>query len=174
MPVRVSAWAIYDVFETANPGEQVFVGVVSDAQWKGFCAAFALDDLASDEAMATNNQRVAARAEIIPRVKALFAAMTRGDLLAKLELIGLPFAPIARPEDLFEDAHLKQSGGLLSVTIPGGAEAMLPALPLAFEGERLGLRHDIPGPGEDTRAILQRFGVSAHEIETLLDRAVVS
>src|SRR3546814_19393599 len=32
MPVRLSAWAIYDVFETTDASETLFVGVVSDNQ----------------------------------------------------------------------------------------------------------------------------------------------
>ena len=42
MPARVSAWAIYQVFETGDD-DQVFVGVVSDKQWKLLCEAFYLD-----------------------------------------------------------------------------------------------------------------------------------
>src|SRR3546814_13053894 len=77
MPVRVSAWAIYDVFETAREGEQLFVGVVSDGQWKAFCAAFDLGDLGGNPAYTLNNQRVEARDIILPPVCALFAAMPR-------------------------------------------------------------------------------------------------
>eukprot|EP01037_Dinobryon_pediforme_P048803 gene48803-biopygen23281 len=133
MPVRISAWAIYDVFETAQAEEQLFVGVVSNAQWTAFCAAFGLDDLGSDPALALNNQRVLARDAILPRVRAMFAGMRRDDLVAKLEAIGLPFAPIARPDELFDDPHLNAAGGLLDVTIPGGAATRLPALPLEFD-----------------------------------------
>lgn len=167
MPVRVSAWAIYDVFETANEGEQVFVGVVSDSQWKAFCAAFELKDLADNPDYDLNNQRVLARETLLPRVKALFKAMTRDELLQKLEQIGLPFAPIARPEDLFDDPHLNQSGGLMDITIPDGAQTKLPGLPISFEGARVGLHHDVPTPGADTDEILKRFGVGAEEIATL-------
>jgi CoA-transferase family III len=60
MPQRLSAWAIYDVFDTAD-GAQLFVAVVSDAQWNVFCARFGLDELAADALLATNNQRVHAR-----------------------------------------------------------------------------------------------------------------
>ena len=140
MPVRISAWAIYDVFETLVPGEQLFVGVVSDGQWRAFCAAFGLTALGKNPALARNNQRVEARDMILPQVRALFAAMTRAALVAKLETVGLPFAPIVRPDELFDDLHLVESGGLLPVTIPGGAETRLPGLPLEFDGERLPLR----------------------------------
>jgi crotonobetainyl-CoA:carnitine CoA-transferase CaiB-like acyl-CoA transferase len=167
MPVRISAWAIYDVFETAQAEEQLFVGVVSDAQWTAFCAAFGLDDLGSDPALALNNQRVLARDAILPRVRALFAGMRRDALVAKLEAIGLPFAPIARPDELFDDPHLNAVGGLLDVTIPGGAATRLPALPLEFDGERPGLQHDIPTIGRDGDAILRDLGFDEAEIAAL-------
>ena len=157
MPNRISAWAIYDVFETLEPGEQLFVGVVSDAQWTAFCAAFGLDDLGANPEFAKNNQRVLARDAIVPQIRALFAGMTRAELVAKVETIGLPFAPIARPEDLFDDPHLNH-GGLVDVTIPGGEATRLPGLPIEFDGARAPLRHDIPHAGADGAAILREIG----------------
>lgn len=154
MPVRVSAWAIYDVFETANPDEQLFVGVVSDGQWVSFCKAFDLADFAANPDYAENNQRVLARDMILPRVRELFAGMTRAELVAKLESTGLPFAPIARPADLFDDPHLTQSGGLLGVTLPNGELTHLPALPIELDGQRFGLHHDIPAIDGDRAEVL--------------------
>ncbi|MEE4453996.1 CaiB/BaiF CoA-transferase family protein [Novosphingobium resinovorum] len=148
MPVRISAWAIYDVFETASEGEQLFVGVVSDGQWKTFCADFGLTMLAERSEWDTNNERVKAREEIMPVVSALFRAMPRAELIAKLEKSGLPFAPIAKPEELVEDAHLNAGGGLLNVTLADGTVARLPALPLEIDGMRPGLFRDLPRPDE--------------------------
>jgi len=143
MPVRISAWAVYDVFETSGENEQVFIGVVSDAQWQAFCAEFGLGDLLADPALATNNQRVSSRDSFMPAIRALMKSQSREALLPRLEKIGLPFAPIARPEDLFEDPQLN-AGGLVEVTLPSGEKARLPGLPIAFDGERLPLRHDLP------------------------------
>ena len=161
MPVRVSAWAIYDVFETARDEEQLFVGVVSDGQWVAFCRAFGLDDLGANPDYALNNQRVLARDAILPRVRALFANFTRHDLVAKLETLGLPFAPIARPDELFADPHLVQSDGLVEVTLPDGGTTCLPGLPIEIDGRRAGLRHDIPAIDQDTAAILDELGETA-------------
>lgn len=144
MPVRISAWAIYDVFETKNEGEQLFVGVVSDGQWQTFCTDFGLDDLAARTEWATNNQRVLAREEILPRVQALFRTATRDELVRKLESSGLPFAPIVRPDELTDDAHLNAAGGMVDVTMPDGSTARLPALPLEIDGGRPGLWRDLP------------------------------
>jgi crotonobetainyl-CoA:carnitine CoA-transferase CaiB-like acyl-CoA transferase len=169
MPVRISAWAIYDVFETANEGEQLFVGVVSDGQWTAFCDAFGLGELGANPDYAKNNHRVLARDRILPQVRALFGAMDRETLVARLETIGLPFAPIARPDELFDDPHLLAAGGLLDVTIPGGEATRLPALPIEFDGARPGLRHDIPAIDADSDAILRELGLTDAEIAELTD-----
>lgn len=152
MPVRISAWGIYDVFETALPDEQLFVGVVSDAQWQSFCDAFGLGDLGGDPVYMRNNQRVQAREDILPRVRALFATLPRRELVQKLERLGLPFAPITRPDELFDDPHL-EAGGLLDVGLPDGKTARLPALPLEIDGVRAPLRCNIPAIDEHGPAI---------------------
>lgn len=167
MPARISAWAVYDVFDTAD-GEKVFVGVVSDGQWKAFCDAFEeLADWAIDEGLVANNDRVARRDEIIPRVREVFARYTMSDLTARLEALGLPFAPINRPEDLFEDPHLAASGGLLDVELPEGGHVRLPALPLSLDGKRVGLTIDPPRAGAHTRSVLAELGLSGHELDRL-------
>ena len=142
MPVRISAWAVYDVFETVSENEQVFVGVVSDSQWQAFCTEFGLEALLADPALATNNARVSSRDSFMPAIREMMAGLTREGLLPRLERIGLPFAPIARPEDLFDDPQLN-AGGLVEVTLPSGEKARLPGLPLTFDGARLPLRHDL-------------------------------
>ena len=172
MPVRVSAWAIYDVFDTRNDGEQLFVGVVSDSQWGAFTKAFDLGEIGRNPAYAKNNQRVLARDTILPVVRALFAGLPREELVAKLEAVGLPFAPIVRPDELFDDPHLNAAGGLVDVTLPGGVSARLPALPIALDGTRFALTRDIPESGADTDAILRDAGITSAEIAMLREQAV--
>jgi crotonobetainyl-CoA:carnitine CoA-transferase CaiB-like acyl-CoA transferase len=157
MPSRISAWAIYDVFTTED-GEQVFVGVVSDSQWKVFCEAFGFDDLASDSSLALNNQRVQARDRFLPLVRARFAKMAKQDLMAVCERAGLPFAPIQRPQDLFDDKHLVESGGLTDVTLPDGRQVKVPMLPFEMDGRRFGARLDVPLPGSHSEALLKELG----------------
>lgn len=154
MPARISAWAVYDVFETADPAEQLFVGVVSDAQWQAFCAEFALTEFAADAGLAANNDRVRQRDRVLPPLRAMFAAMPRAEIIARLEAIGLPFAPIMRPEDLFDDPHLTAAGGLLDLTLEDGTKVSLPALPLEIGGAKPGLHRDLPLPGEHTDELL--------------------
>lgn len=154
MPARISAWAVYDVFETADPAEQLFVGVVSDAQWQAFCGEFELSDFAADAGLAANNDRVRQRDRVLPPLRAMFAGMSRDTIVAKLEAIGLPFAPITRPEDLFDDPHLVAAGGLLDLTLDNGRKVSLPALPLEIDGHKPGLHRDLPLPGQHNAEVL--------------------
>jgi crotonobetainyl-CoA:carnitine CoA-transferase CaiB-like acyl-CoA transferase len=165
MSARAPAWPIYDIFDVADG--QVFVGVVTDTQWRLFCEAFDMADLLDDPAMATRRERVEARDRTLPRVAAAFRPYARAELMAKCEALGLPYAPISRPVEMFDDPHLNASGGLVPVTLPDGRTTKLPALPLALDGERLGVRRDLPGVGELGAEIAGELGYGAAEVAAL-------
>ena len=158
MPARVSSWAIYQLFETSD-NEQVFVGVVSDGQWKILCEAFGLEHLLDDPDLAQNRDRVIHKDKFLPQVEAAFKALSQAELMEKIETLGLPFAPIGKPEDMFDDAHLNAGGGLLDMEMEDGERCKLPALPISLDGERLGLTLDPPKAGEHTDEILSRLGL---------------
>jgi crotonobetainyl-CoA:carnitine CoA-transferase CaiB-like acyl-CoA transferase len=170
MPARVSAWAIYDVFETRD--DPVFIGVVTDALWEKFCALFGLDDLWADESIRANNQRVLARDQILPRIRELVGQMTRAEVIAKLDGTGMPFAPIGKPEELFDDPHLN-AGGMEPVTLDTGAETKLPTIPLEMGGKRPGAPSALPLPGADARAVLAALGYPADKIAALIESGAV-
>jgi crotonobetainyl-CoA:carnitine CoA-transferase CaiB-like acyl-CoA transferase len=173
MPNRIAAWAIYDVFDTAD-ASQVFVGVVSDGQWAAFCEAFALDDLAANQALGSNRERVLARETFMPQVRALFAVTDRATILATCERIGLPFAPINRPHDMFDDPHLNHPGAMTQITLPDGRRTNVPALPLELDGNRPALARDVPKPGEHSAEIAAELGLSEDEITALVKSGTIN
>ena len=167
MPARISPWGVYDVF-TVQGGEQIFLAVVSDTQWKLFCEAFGFSDFQADPRLATNNLRVQARDWLMPQLRARLAERSAPALAAIFEQHGLPFAPITRPEDLFEDAHLRATGGLAPLTLPDGRPTRVPLLPFALDGARPGVRLDPPRLGAHTREVLADLGYAPAEIEAML------
>ena len=170
MPDRISAWAVYDVFTVRDDG-QIFLAAVSDAQWKTFCTAFGFDDLLADPGLATNNQRVMARATMMPLLRERLAGFTVAQLSQRFEQLGLPYAPIRKPEELYDDEHLRRTGGLADIVLPDGARAGQTAgttlLPITMHGERLGVRVQPPRAGEHSDALLAQLGYSADEIASL-------
>lgn len=171
MPARISAWAIYDVFQTKD--DPVFIGVVTDALWQKFCELFNLDDLWADESIRENNNRVAARDRIMPQIRELISGYTRDELIAKLEGTGLPFAPIGRPEDMFDDPHLNSGEGLEETILTNGTVTKLPTLPIAMDGKRPSQSFTMPEPGADVQETLAALGYDDETIKELLSSATV-
>ena len=179
MPNRISAWAVYDVFDVKD-GEQVFLSAVSDTQWEIMCREFGFDDLKADPRLVTNNDRVRSREWLIPDLRKRFAPFSAAELSARFEKNALPYAPITRPQDLFDDPHLLATGGLTPITIAAdntGAgreiESRVALLPLALNGERLPLRTSPPRLGADTVELLRTTGYSDAEIESLRTDGVI-
>ena len=170
MPERISPWGIYDVF-TVREGEQIFLAVVTETQWRAFCEAFGFADLLADERLASNNLRVQARDWLIPALRQRLADRPARDLAAAFEREGLPFAPIAKPHELLDDPHLKATGTLAPITLPDGARAGQQAdtvlLPIAIDGQRAGVRLSPPRLGEHSAEVLGALGYSAAEIAQL-------
>ncbi len=170
MPDRISSWGIYDVFRVKDD-EQIFLAVVSDTQWAIFCDAFGYDDLKADARLVGNNNRVRNREWLIPLLRERLALQSAAELAALFERHGLPFAPITRPHELLEDPHLLATGGLAPITLPDGASAGQTAqtvlLPLAIDGERLGVRRSPPRLGEHSADLLTELGYSADDAQRL-------
>ena len=165
MSERMVAWPIYDIFDVTDG--QVFVGVVTDTQWRVFCEAFGLETLVAHHDLGTQELRRAARAWVIPMVAAQLSVLTKAGLMTRCEELGLPFAPIARPVELFDDPHLNAEGGLLPVTLPDGSVTKLPNIPLSIDGQRPVLRHDLPRVGQHGTEIARELGLSDAQIEAL-------
>ena len=173
MSVKKPAWGVYDIFTTRDD-DRLFVGVVTDTQWEVFCREFGQPELAANADIRTNGQRVKHRDWLIPRVGEVFKAWSRVELEKKLEEIGLPYAPINKPWDLFDDPHLNASGGLMEMRVAEGKSIKVPTLPLELDGERLGKRNDPPTVSENVRELLAGLGYTTDKVESLIERGIVT
>jgi crotonobetainyl-CoA:carnitine CoA-transferase CaiB-like acyl-CoA transferase len=173
MPARVSAWAIYEPFATAD-GESVFVGITSDNHWRRFCTRFARPDLLADPELRTNEQRVAARARLRPIVAEIVARHPLAEIVGICERESIPFSPVARPGDLFEDPQLNAHGRMLVTEMPGGKTAKLPRLPVEIGAHDLALRRQPPRLGEHSEEVLRELGVDRDEIAALREKGIVA
>jgi crotonobetainyl-CoA:carnitine CoA-transferase CaiB-like acyl-CoA transferase len=147
MPDRINAWGVFDLFDTAD-GEQVFLGVVTDTQWAVFGRAFDLGGLADDPRLASNTLRVQAREWMLPALREIIRKHSAQELQEVFEREGLPYAPIVKPEQLFEDPHLLASGGLADLGLDSGNTTPVPLLPLLLGGRHLKPRMPLPKVGQ--------------------------
>ena len=177
MPERISSWALYDVFSVKD-GEQIFLAAVSDAQWITFCDALGFADLKADPQLATNNDRVRQRATMLPELRQRLAAYSAAELTVIFEKNGLPFAPILRPDQLFDDPHLNATGGLADITLPDGERAGQTArttlFPLRMDGQRLGVRLQPPVLGQHTVELMEELGYTGEQVQALRAQGAVA
>jgi crotonobetainyl-CoA:carnitine CoA-transferase CaiB-like acyl-CoA transferase len=172
MAVKKPAWGVYDIFPTKD-NDRLFVGVVTDTQWEVFCREFGAAELTADPRLKTNGDRVKAREWLLPKLQEILKRYSKAELSTKLEAIGLPYAPIARPRDLFDDPHLN-AGGMIETQDPRGTTFKVPGLPLELGGERLGLRNQPPVVSENARELLASLGYTSARIDALIADRVVA
>lgn len=169
MPARVGAWSVYRLFETKD-GEQVFIGIISEKHWQSFCEVFDRIDWLEDDRLSSNNGRIEHRDWFLPQVEAMIAGYPRDEVIEKCDTAKICFAPLARPEDLFDDPQLNQGGSLLATTFPSGIETKVPRLPVQMNGYQFNKRSDPPATiGADSKRVLKNAGFSDDDIAKLFE-----
>lgn len=156
MPSRASPWTVYDVFTVADD-EQLFIGAVSDRQWATLCTVLERTDLLDDPLLATNEQRLQLRPQLLQQLGETLRHHTIDALSRKLETAGLPYAPIVRPEQLVDDPHLRDSGGLVPMQTDDGGTTDVVLLPLTLGGRRPPVRQPLARVGEHTDEVLAQL-----------------
>ena len=165
-------WGIYQLF-TAADGEEVFIGITSNAHWERFCTEFALPELLADERLDDNSKRVAARGWLPARIAEEVRKYSSAALSERLERARIPYAPLRRPDQLVDDPHLNASDQWMATPLPGRPPAKLPKLPVRSTAFEFGLRRPAPKLGEHTREVLSEFGLSKDQIDALASRRVI-
>lgn len=173
MPARVSAWAVYDLFDLSD-GTKVFIGITSDKHWERFCNQFERADLLAKPELARNNDRIVARSTLLPEISRTILSMTPEQVHERLGQANLPFARVARPEDLFDDPHLRATGMLMETTLPDGRPLRTPGLPLQIEGCTLDRKENPPSLGQDTDSILAELEFDRTVIASMRKSGVVA
>jgi crotonobetainyl-CoA:carnitine CoA-transferase CaiB-like acyl-CoA transferase len=103
------------------------------------------------------------------------ASRSDTDAAARLRAAGVTAVPVRSGEQLLDDPYLRSRGWWQEVSTPGGGTERQRGWAVAFdEGGPDRIRRNGPRIGEDTLEVLGELGYDADEIESLVERAVVS
>jgi len=165
--------AIYDLF-TCKDDKQVFIGIVSDGQWKRICPVFGLQDLGADPAYDHNPGRAERHDILKQRIGDVCMRHTRNEIVDMLDAADVCVAPLHSPSSVLEeDKHVNSPGRTLTVQI-GDKEGRLPPMPFESNAYSFEVRHSAPKePGRDSVEILRELGYSDAEAQALAAKGAV-
>lgn len=164
MPNRAFSWPVYDIFSTAD-GRDIFVGAVTDGQWEVLCKILDKEDLLADHRLQTRMDQINARHWTKPIFMEAIKNFDFDTLTSKFQKVGIPFAPVARPAEMYDHPQAKAAGGLPISTSADGREIRIPGMPLEIDKSRVGTEFDIPGVGQDNVSILTELGFNMEYIQ---------
>ena len=163
MPDKIFSWPVYDIFETGD-GIDMFIGVVTEGQWGKFCQLLGLEEFIEHPDLQSRVDQIEARTWTMPVIRRAVAAMASSELARKFEAHRIPFSPIAKPSDMYDDPHVNREGGLVISNMEGGESFSAPGLPYEVDGIPDCRNMDVPVLGAHTFEILRDLG---------LDRATI-
>lgn len=164
MPERAFSWPVYDIFETAD-ARQLFIGAVTEGQWQILCDILNLAELQNDPRLQTRMDQIDARHWTLPIITNAVARSNFDALVAAFEPAGIPFAPVHRPAQMYDDPHVNRPGGLVVSKMPDGSTFRAPGIPFDVDGKPVEPDNaDIASIGCDTQDILSALGLSPIEI----------
>ncbi|MFJ2550101.1 CaiB/BaiF CoA transferase family protein [Pseudomonas sp. NPDC087612] len=156
----------YQDFPTADGDFILTVG--NDGQFRKFAEVAGQPQWADDPRFATNKQRVANRAELIPLIRQATVFKTTAEWVAQLERAGVPCGPINDLAQMFADPQVKARGLAIEMPHPLAGQVPQVASPIRLSETPVEYRHAPPLLGEHTEQILgEVLGLAASEIERL-------
>lgn len=164
-----SVVSIYQVFQTAD--DPLTLGVTNETIWQRFCAAIARPDLAADPSLASNELRVAKRAELVGTIQALLLTKPRDHWMALFAKAKVPCGPTNRVDQVTKDEELLKRGLFYRMQ-----EQDIPQVGLGIhiDGAESGYERVPPDLGADTDDVLQRMlGLSPQQIAKLREEGVL-
>jgi crotonobetainyl-CoA:carnitine CoA-transferase CaiB-like acyl-CoA transferase len=162
----------YQDFPTADGDFILTVG--NDGQFRKFAEVAGHPQWVDDPRFATNKQRVAHRAELIPLIRQATVFKTTAEWVAALESAGVPCGPINDVSQVFEDPQVRARG--LKVELPHALGGVVPqvASPIRLSGTPVEYRRAPPLLGEHTLEVLTSvLGLSDGAVMALREAGVL-
>jgi crotonobetainyl-CoA:carnitine CoA-transferase CaiB-like acyl-CoA transferase len=152
----------------------LIVAAGNDSQYQKFVIAGGCPHLATDPRFATNPQRVAQRAVLVPLLAAMVATRTRGEWIALLEEVGVPCGPINDVAEVFANEQVQARGMAIDLPHPQAGQVRLVRSPMQLSVTPATSERAPPLLGQHTEEVLRDLlGKSPADIAALRERGAL-
>lgn len=158
----------YDKF-SARDGEEIFIGIGNDGQFRKFCEHVGLDALASDPRFRRNGDRSVNRAALRPLIEEALAEKDAAAICTALLRAGVPAGPVRSVPEAFAHPHTAHR----KMRVELGPDQSGTGVPVKLSRTPGDARAPAPCMGQHSREILAELGYAESEIATLLERGAI-
>lgn len=130
------------------------VGATTPKNWAAFCKVLGLEELQSDERFTDSYSRVLNREVLIELIERASAEWTTADLIAALDDVGVPCAPIHDYPQVFNDPVLVDRGFFWDSDHPTAGTVRMLGSPMRFSRTPTARDHAGPRLGDATDTVL--------------------
>lgn len=155
----------YDTYQAADG--KIFLGIVTEAQFRKFCALLGREDMPRDERFSSNMARLANRPAMHQAIEEMLCGHTVASLFERLMAAGIPAGVVRSISQAINDPHALHRGMVVS---QGDYRAINAAQTLARTPASL--RTLPPTFARDTREVLRGAGYSNAEIDSFVASGV--
>ena len=153
------------------PAADGFITIAAQQQafFETLCAALGAEDILADPRFGERDARNLHRAALIATLGERTQRFTKAQLMGRLGG-RIPFGPVMNIAEIDADPHFAAREMIVSVEQPGAAPVRVAGVPIKMTVTPGGVRRRAPLLGEDTVSRLREAGLSAAEIEMLVEK----
>ena len=159
------------VFETKDG--TLNIAAVGEDIWGRLCATLEAPHLLENPNYSSNDNRSKHREALNAEINLIIKTRTSEDWVTRLNKAGVPCGAINRMDQVFADPQVQHSGLVQTIDGETSHPLHLVGQPVTLTRTPSTLQTRPPQRGEHTAAILQKFGLSAQEIEELREKKVI-
>ncbi len=160
-----------EAFRTADG--YLTVVLMNPDQWDRFCRVLGDEALRTEPRFATNESRLANRAELVARVEAALAAAPTAEWVARFETAAIAAGPLYEFDEVLADPQVRHLGLVAEMEQPGYGRVRMLGLPFRASATPATIRRPAPLPGEHSAEVLAELGLTAAEIDRLAGAGTV-
>ena len=152
----------------------VNIAVTNQKQWEHFCRIIGLPDLANNPRFDTMKARLTNYEELRPMLDGIISKMTRAEVIALMDGVGIPAGPINTVAEILEDPHIQAREMVIELTHPEYGPFRSLGIPIKLSDTPGVAQSAPPRFGEHNREVLSKLGYTEEEIRRFGETGVIS